>query len=128
MMKKRVWAVLAVLACGCGEDVDRLERLCGQAAGKAEAAAGGTHGRLSAGVLAVRGTFSDASPECRVGVRLRWDKALAGADVQVKTEKPGVVRLEGTVADAAQQQRAIELAESTQGVEQVVNALTVGKQ
>ena len=125
-MKKRVWAVLAVLACGCAEkDVDRMERLCGQAAGKAEAAASGPHDRLTEGLLAIRGSLTDESPDCRVSVRLRWDKALAGAAIQVKSDRPGVVRLEGTVADAAQQQRAKELAESTQGVEQVINELTV---
>ena len=59
-----------------------------------------------------------------MAVRLRWDKQLADADIQVSSAGPGVVRLQGTVADGEKQQRAKELAESTQGVEQVVNDLT----
>ena len=62
-----------------------------------------------------------------MATRLRWDKALANADIQVQPAGPGVIRLQGNVVDAVQQQRAGELAESTQGVEQVVNELVIGK-
>jgi osmotically-inducible protein OsmY len=58
--------------------------------------------------------------------RLRWDKGLAGTAVQVDTPGTGVVRLQGTVADDQQRRRAVDLAESTQGVEKVVDELTVG--
>jgi osmotically-inducible protein OsmY len=58
--------------------------------------------------------------------RLRWDKGLAGTAVQVDTPGTGVVRLQGIVADDQQRRRAVDLAESTQGVEKVVDELTVG--
>jgi len=120
------WAALALLVCGCGgEDVDRLGRICSKAAGKFQDMTGGSHGKLAEGWQAVCGAFGDATPEARVAVRLRWDKQLAGANIQATTAGPGVVRLQGTVADASQQQRAQEVAETTQGVEQVVNDLTV---
>ena len=70
---------------------------------------------------------SDTTPAARVAVRIRWDKEMADAAVQVEAAGPGVVRLQGTVTDAAQHHRAKELAESTQGVEQVVNELVIGK-
>ena len=127
MQHRWLWAALALLACGCGgEDVDRLGRICGKAAGKFQDMTGGPHGKLADGWQAVCGALGDTTPEARVAVRLRWDKQLAGADIQVQAAGPGAVRLQGTVADAAQQQRATELAESTQGVEQVVNDLTIG--
>ena len=117
-----------MLVCGCGgEDVDRLGRICTMATAKVEDAAGGSHGKLANGWQAMCGAISDTTPEARVAVRLHWDKALADADIQVQAAGPGAVRLQGTVADAAQQQRAKELAESTQGVEQVVNELVIGK-
>ena len=130
-MRRGRWllAGLALLACGCGgEEVDRLGRICARAAGKVQDMAGGTHGKLAAGWQTVCGALGDTTVDARVAVRLRWDKQLADADIQVTSAGPGVVRLQGTVADAARQQRAKELAEATQGVEQVVNDLTVGGQ
>ena len=128
MRRDRRWlgAALALLVCGCGEDVDRLGRIGSKAAGKFQDMTGGRNGKLADGWQAVCGALGDTTPEARVAVRLRWDKQLSDADIQATTTGPGVVRLQGTVADAAQQQRAKELAESTQGVEQVVNELAMG--
>ena len=126
--RRWVWASLALLACGCGgEDVDRLGRICSKAACKFQDMAGGPHGTMANGWQAVCGAVSDTTLDARVAVRLHWDKGLADADIRVDPAGPGAVRLEGTVADAAQLQRAKELAESTQGVEQVVNDLAMGK-
>ena len=129
MKPNRTWvlAALALLVCGCGgQDVDRLGRICARAVGKFQDMAGGPHGKLANGWQTVCGAFGDTTPDARVAVRLRWDKQLADADIQVSAAGPGVVRLQGTVADAARQRRAQEVAESTQGVEQVVNDLAVG--
>ena len=127
--RRWAWAALALLACGCGaQDVDRLGRICTMATGKVEDAAGGSQGKLANGWQAMCGALSDTTPAARVAVRIHWDKELADADIQVQAAGPGVVRLEGTVSDAAQGQRAKELAQSTQGVEQVVNDLALGKQ
>jgi len=127
-MKRWSLAALALLVCGCGgQDVDRLGRFCSMTAGKFTDMAGGSHGKLANGWDAVCGAISETTPEARVAVRLRWDKALTNADIQVQPAGPGVIRLQGNVIDAAQQQRAGEVAESTQGVEQVVNELVIGK-
>ena len=127
-MKRWSLAALALLICGCGgQDVDRLGRIASMTAGKFNDMAGGPHGKLANGWDAVCGAISETTPEARVAVRLRWDKGLTNADIQVQPAGPGVIRLQGNVIDAAQQQRAGELAESTQGVEQVVNELVIGK-
>jgi osmotically-inducible protein OsmY len=124
-MRKRGWVILAVLACGCGnQDVDCLERLCGKTADKLEAAAGGPNGRLADGWHAVRGAMGDAGLDSRVALRLHWDKALADAAIDVQEAGPGVVRLQGAVADEGKRARAEELAGSTEGVERVINELT----
>ncbi len=57
-------------------------------------------------------------------VRLRWDKDMSGSDVQVRTVGPGVVELRGSVTDLAQRIRAVQLARTTEGVENVLDALT----
>jgi hypothetical protein len=127
-MKRWFWAALALLICGCGgQDVDRLGRIASMTAGKFNDMVGGPHGKLANGWDAVFGAVSEATPDARVAARLRWDKALDQADIQVQSTGPGVVRLQGTVIDANQQQRAGELAEATLGVEQVVNELVIGK-
>src|SRR5665213_3551528 len=121
-MKRWYLAALALLICGCGgQDVDRLGRIASMTAAKFNDMAGGPHGKLANGWDAVFGAISETTPDARVAARLRWDKALDKADIQVEAAGLGVVRLQGNVIDAAQQQRAGELAESTQGVEQVVN-------
>ena len=126
--RRWVWAALALLVCGCGgQDVDRLGRIGAKAAAKFEYMAGGPHGKLANGWQTVCASVGDPTPDARVAVRLRWDRQLAAADIRVTSPGPGVVRLEGGVADAAQQQRAKELAESTQGVELVVNDLAIAE-
>lgn len=60
----------------------------------------------------------------RVEARLQWEKSLADAKIGV-TVKDGKVELKGKVADLTQRRRAVELAESTVGVDLVVDLLEV---
>ncbi|MBM4070684.1 MAG: BON domain-containing protein [Planctomycetes bacterium] len=62
--------------------------------------------------------------EARVTARLRWDKALADAAIEVKLHD-GEIELTGVVKDEAQRQRAIEIAGSTSGVEKVADQLQI---
>ncbi len=62
--------------------------------------------------------------EVRVRERLHWDKMLADAVIEVKADDK-TVELKGTLATPEQIRRAGELAESTVGVEKVVNSLAV---
>jgi hypothetical protein len=130
-MLRRTWALslafpLAVACAGCkARDTEALARLCQKAGHKFEALAGGPDGRLSGGWHAVRGAMGDAALDSRVATRLRWDRYLADADIQVSQDGPGTVALHGEVTDASHRQRALELARSTAGVEQVLDHLTV---
>jgi osmotically-inducible protein OsmY len=127
LARRCLWLCLA-LACaaaGCGKDADCLARVGRKSAAKVEAVTGAARAQLSDGWQAVRGSVGEATLNSRVAVRLRWDKYLAGADVRVHSPGPGVIRLQGTVADLAQRQRAVSLARSTQGVETVTDELKV---
>lgn len=61
----------------------------------------------------------------RVQHRLRWDKRLANAILQIDVQANGAVILRGSVSDAAAKIRAVDLAESTVGVTRVVDNLAV---
>jgi osmotically-inducible protein OsmY len=63
--------------------------------------------------------------EARVYARLRWDKAIHSATIDIEVPKAGTVVLKGSVPDAAAKKKAVELANDTIGVEQVVDQLAV---
>lgn len=62
--------------------------------------------------------------ENRVKYRLRWDKALAECTIEVSAQEQKV-ELTGTVPTADLVRRAVELTETTLGVDGVVNSLRV---
>jgi hypothetical protein len=113
---------LAVISCGCDGDLDRLSRVYDRIGRHLDAATSAPRARLTNGYQAARGAMGLDS---RVATRLRWDRAMDGSDVRVSSPDAGVVELEGTVVDAAQQARAAEIAAATVGVERVENKLTV---
>ncbi len=113
---------VAILAAGCGkEDTERLASIGHKLAVRAEAFAG-NDSKLLRGWQAMRCEWSEPALDARVGLRLRWDNSLAGTQIRV-TASAGVVELNGTVRDLAQRRRAVELAETTAGVEKVTDAL-----
>jgi osmotically-inducible protein OsmY len=116
--------LLAVAGCKA-RDTDTLARIGQKSAARLTTAAGGPHGPVADGWQALRGSLSEGSLDSQVAIRLRWDRYLAGANVRVRSPASGVVRLQGTVPDAAHRQRALELAHSTAGVEQVLDELEV---
>ena len=63
----------------------------------------------------------------RVTSRLRYEKSLAGSSIQVVAIEGGL-ELKGKVQGAAQKKRAVELAESTTGVDRVSESLEVDDQ
>ncbi len=116
-------AVLVLAACGCDKpDADRLARVARKAAAKLQPAGGGD--RLTCGLQAVRGSWDELALDARVATRLRWDKVLAAAQIEVQANG-GVVELKGKVAGEEQRQRALELARATVGVERVIDTLEV---
>jgi len=63
--------------------------------------------------------------EGRVYARLHWDKALANSKIELSAPKPGVIALNGSVADAKAKAKAIELTTDTVGVTEVLDHLTI---
>jgi hypothetical protein len=116
----------AALLCGCdGQDPERLARIGRLTFTKLESLAGDPNGKLANGWQAVLAPLGGTSLDSRVALRLRWDRSLAGSEIRVQTVGPGVVRLQGMVGDGAARSRAVEVAEATQGVETVENALII---
>jgi osmotically-inducible protein OsmY len=106
------------LLAGCNsQDNERLSRMARVAAGKLEGA-GGDHSLAS-----LRGNLDNTTLGSRVSARMRWDKAMEGANVEVHS-RGGEVELKGIVRDVAQRQKAVEIANSTIGTETVVDAMT----
>src|SRR5579875_864131 len=116
---------LALLSCGCSQDADRLARVFHKTAAKFDGVTERLRDKLHNGWGAVQGSVSETRLDNRVALRLRWDSDMAGADVQVRLARPGVVELTGAVADLTQRRRAVELASTTAGVESVLDRLHV---
>lgn len=117
---------LALASCGCSQDADRLASVFHKTAAKFDGMTEGLRDKLHNGWGAVRGSVSETSLDSRVSLRLRWDRDMAGSDVQVRLTGSGVVELTGVVADLAQRRRAVELAGTTAGIESVLDRLRVG--
>jgi osmotically-inducible protein OsmY len=94
------------------------------AAARAEGLASDPEDKLTKGWRAIHGGGDDPTLDARVSLRLRWDKSLGDTLIQVRATD-GVVELKGTVHDLAQRRRAVELTESTAGVERVTDALEI---
>jgi osmotically-inducible protein OsmY len=93
---------------------------------RAEAWTADQDGGLKKGWQAVCNGWQETGLAGRVAARLRWDKKLA--DAQIRTRAMGnTVELKGTVRDAEQRRHALELAESTTGVEKVTDGLEVAE-
>src|SRR5262245_19371075 len=115
--------LLAVAACGCEtQDREHLDHIARKVAAKASNLTKGPDSRLQAGWQAFRGDLDQLTLDLRVAARIRWDKALQGAKIEVAVHE-GVIELKGTVRDADQRRRALELAEQTVGADKVNDAL-----
>jgi BON domain len=127
-------ALLCLLPAGCEkEDPDHLANLARKVATRAEPLVGSVDAEW---VQRLRGPSNPApAPDpvaepdapARVTARLRWEKSLASTSIQVVASEGGV-ELKGKVHDVAQKKRAVELAESTTGVDRVTESLEVDDQ
>jgi len=61
----------------------------------------------------------------RVYARLYWDKSLTDAPFQIEARDGGIVVLKGSVPSAEAKHRAVELAQSTVGVNEAVDELGI---
>ena len=129
--KPRAWrmcvplCLFAVLAGGCKQDdTERMVRLGRKLTAHAEAWTSDPDGGVHKGWETVRNGWQETALAGRVTARLRWDKKLADAQIQASATA-GRVELKGKVRDPEQRRRAVELAESTTGVDKVTDALEV---
>ena len=113
-----VLSVALVAACN-RQDTERLSNIGNKLASRAEAATSPVRQQWGAHVASLA-----ASAESRVTARLRWDKMLADAAVEV-SGNADTVELKGTVKNEDQRRRAIEIAESTTGVNKVNDSLQI---
>jgi hypothetical protein len=114
-------ASIVVLPLGCNSsDQDHIARAAGKAREKIKDATGESGRGLTTG-------WQSMALDARVSARLRWDKVLSSEQIQVQANG-GVIELKGTVRDLIQRRRAVELAESTVGTEQVLDLLEVPTQ
>jgi osmotically-inducible protein OsmY len=123
---RRCWILAGLLLIGgCkGQDADILARVGRKLAMKGEAVTARAGTKLAGGWQAVRANLDELAVDARVAARLSWDQTLAGVPIEVHSQGTRV-ELRGTVADADQRRRAVELAEATLGVTEVTDSLQV---
>lgn len=134
MKNKRIVLISSVLALclsipattygddGLGKRIgERLDQVLGDVRQEAKDIAG----QVREGFEKVRGSVERMGVAGRVYARLYWDKALNKASISVNVNPDGAATLDGTVGSEADKKRAEELAQSTVGVERVINNLQV---
>ena len=119
---------------------DRAAEKADKAADKADKAAGKTKAKADAAkdkaeakadkaddkADRLGNEISDAWITTKVQSKYYLDTDIKGLQIDVTTNG-GVVTLTGKVANAAERQKALGLAKSTDGVKQVIDKLTIGK-
>src|SRR5262249_53761506 len=116
---------LLLLGSGCSQrDKECLVRVSRKLVERAEGAGSGVQNNLNHGIQNVRPGPSEHGLESRIRWRMRWDRNLADAAIEVHA-RDGVVELKGKVMDLNARRRAVELATTTVGVERVVDRLEV---
>lgn len=107
-------AVLLLLLAGCNrQDTEALQRISRKVVARSEPITSAARWQ---------GASPEAGLEARVAARLRWDKQLADLTFEVKAAGP-IVEIKGKVRNLEERRRAVMLAESTTGVENVRDAL-----
>lgn len=117
-----VVAILPVLAIGCNRtDADKLARVGWRVADKVQA------------LIPDRTPFGSALPNSkqpglddRVRERFKQDRYLTSSPIEI-TADGNSIRLRGQVNDEILKRRAVEIAESTVGVEKVIDEIVVSK-
>jgi hypothetical protein len=119
------WLALAIVASGCSrQDADHLARIGRKTASRAEALRTNTGNPAVPGLQMLRSSMEELTLDARVSARLRWDKDLAALPITVKANG-AVVELSGVVRDLNQRRRAVDLAQTTVGVDKVVDGLSL---
>jgi osmotically-inducible protein OsmY len=80
--------------------------------------------RVAEGTNEAQRLAADAAITARIKSKMALDEIVEAADLDVDTDN-GIVTVSGTVASAAERDRALQLARETQGVSSVVDRLSV---
>jgi hypothetical protein len=127
MSRSRVYLlpVAALLLCGCNEgDKEHLAGCGRKVADRLQNLFQGNGKIMTAWQKIQGGGSGEPALDERVSNRLHWEKSLKDAQIQVKAAD-GVVELKGTVRDADERRRAVDLAETTVGTEKVTDSLEI---
>lgn len=112
------------LVPGCSEqEVGKIEKVTGKAWDRARGATSQMGDELGID-LEFPGKPDEMGLLRRVQQRLKWDQQLSGASIKVQIVQEEVV-LSGNVRDESQRHRAVQLAESTDGVRKVKDVLQI---
>jgi hypothetical protein len=125
-----VWLLLALVALigGCNrEDSERLARVGKRGAHRLEKLTEHMRQQLQSSLPVDGLSLHELRLAARVNARLRWEKGLEGATIEARAIG-NEVELRGTIQEEGQRQRAVELAESTVGVEKARDKLEVMSQ
>lgn len=105
---------------------DPIQREAKEAARKADEKTDAAQKKAGEAADKTGNVITDASITTAVKTKLLGDTTAPGMKIDVDTAN-GVVTLTGTVANAAEKRRALELARETSGVKSVVDKLKVAK-
>lgn len=124
---------IVLAAAGCTDrDAQRIGQVSGKAFDRASAFTEHAGQRIGLSLPSGSSPSGRAHPDpvelsLRVSYRLQWDQVLEGSSIKVHADR-GVVSLTGAVTDDVQRRRAMDLAQSTLGVERVQDALEIAAQ
>lgn len=105
---------------------DPAQREAAEQAGKAGDTAGSAQRKAGEAMDRTGAVVTDAGVTTAVKAKFLGDTTVSGLKIDVDTND-GVVTLTGTVASAAEKQRALDLARETAGVKSIVDRLKVGR-
>ncbi len=121
-----ILCVTLILTTGCTQqDRESLGKVGRRIFQEMEDTTGTSPNPLASGLQAVRGSVSDSNLDSRVVLRLRWERELEGTCIRARVIGPATVQLEGLLKEESQRGRAIEIAKTTCGVEQVEDKMQV---
>jgi osmotically-inducible protein OsmY len=126
-LSRRGAILIMLLLAGCSsDDTEGLARIARLSAAKFDEMTGGAPNKVTASLEGMRANWNELALDARVSLRLRWEKDLQNAAIQVQARN-GIVELKGKVTDLAQRQRAVQVAQSTVGVVEVVDSLELSE-
>jgi osmotically-inducible protein OsmY len=124
---KRGALLTALFLAGCSSDeTEGLARVARLSAAKFEEMTGGAPNKVAASFESMRANWNELALDARVSLRLRWEKDLQKAVIQVQARN-GIVELRGKVTDIVQRQRAVQVAQATVGVTEVIDSLELSE-